>query len=301
MPGRTRAYLQRLIDEGRVELDPPREVKSSLKVPSGARVRVVIPPPRQIDLTPEDIPLRILFEDNNIAVIDKPAGLAVHPAPDQVGHTLVNALLFHLRNLSGIGGEERPGIVHRLDKETSGVLLVAKNDFAHHALACQFKERLVHKTYLAISRGEPAQWEGRIDYALGRSYTHTKKQMVRADGTGRPAVTDYRVLESFHGYVLIELYPLTGRTHQIRVHLASLRLPVACDKLYGREKKVYLSELRGRPREADEIAIIERQALHAASIAFRHPLTREEMVFSTPLPDDMQRLLKALQEHRSPR
>jgi 23S rRNA pseudouridine1911/1915/1917 synthase len=282
-----------------VSLEPPREAKAAMKVPTGARLRVTIPPPRKVDLTPEDIPIEILFEDNNIAVIDKPAGLAVHPAPEQVGHTLVNALLFHLRNLSGIGGEERPGIVHRLDKETSGVLLVAKNDFAHHALACQFKERLIHKTYLAIARGEPVGWEGRIDYALGRSYTHTKKQMIRVDGTGRPAVTDYRILEVFRGYALIELYPLTGRTHQIRVHLASLRLPVACDKLYGREKKAYLSELRGRARDPGEPPLIERQALHAASISFRHPLTRDEMVFSSPLPGDMQRLLKALQEHRS--
>jgi 23S rRNA pseudouridine1911/1915/1917 synthase len=297
----TRSFIQRLIEEGCVSLDPPRPIKQGLKVPSGTRVRVVIRPPRPINLSPEDIPIPILFEDEYLAVIDKPAGLAVHPAPDQVGSTLVNALLFHLTDLSGIGGEERPGIVHRLDKETSGLLLVAKNDFAHNSLASQFKERLVHKTYLAIARGEPQEWDGRIDYNLGRSYTHTKKQMIRTDGTGRSAVTHYRVLEVFRGYALIELYPQTGRTHQIRVHLASLRLPVACDKLYGREKRIYLSDLRGCEREADEAPLLERHALHAAGIAFRHPLTREELIFSSPLPADLHALHKALERHRAHR
>lgn len=299
MPGRTRAFIQRLIEEGFVTLRPPREVKAAVRIRRGTTARVVIPPLRKVNLEPVDIPLEILFEDNNLAVINKPAGLAVHPAPAQTGFTLVNALLFHLKNLSGIGGEERPGIVHRLDKETSGILVVAKTDFAHQALACQFKDRTVHKTYLAIARGEPPGWEGCIDHNLGRSYTHSKKQMIRVDGTGRSAVTNYRVLEKFRGYALVELYPLTGRTHQIRVHLASLRMPVACDKLYGRERKIYLSELRDRPRERDEEPIIERHALHAASLSFRHPLSREEVVFSAPLPSDMDRLRQALTRYRA--
>jgi len=300
MPGHSRAFLQRLIAEGHVLVSPcSRDVKSALKVHRGVVVRVEIPGPRKTDLTPQDIPIEVFYEDEHLAVIDKPAGLAVHPAPDQPTHTLVNALLFKLRDLSSIGGEERPGIVHRLDKETSGVLVVAKNDFAHRVISTQFKERIVRKTYLAIVRGEPEAWEGRIDKPLGRSYTHTKKQMVRMDDSGREAVTDYRVLEKYKGYALIECYPHTGRTHQIRVHFASLRLPVACDKLYGREKRIFLSDIRETSAEADEHALMERHALHAAGITFRHPVTREEMSFSSHLHADMHALLKALERHRS--
>ncbi len=300
MPDHSRAFLQRLVEDGYVTVTPSRrEVKSALKVPHGASVRVVIPPPRKVDLTPQDIPIRVIYEDAHLAVVDKPAGLAVHPAPNQSTHTLVNALLFRLRDLSSIGGEERPGIIHRLDKETSGVLVVAKNDFGHNAISAQFKERLVRKTYLAIVRGEPGQWEGQIDLPLGKSYTHTKKQMVRTDGTGREAVTDYRILERYHGYALVECYPRTGRTHQIRVHLASLRLPVACDKLYGREKRIYLSDLREASREPDEPPLMERHALHAAGITFRHPVTREDVSFTSHIHHDMHALLKALERHRA--
>lgn len=300
LPQHSRAFLQRLVEQGCVKIpDLRRDVKASMKVPSGAKVRCIIPPPRPTDLSPREIPLEILFEDEHLAVVNKPAGLTVHPAPSQVGDTLVNALLYWLNSLSGIGGEERPGIVHRLDKETSGVLVVAKNDFAHRALAHQFKERTVRKSYLAISRGEPKEWEGRIDYALGRSYTHSKKQMIRVDGTGRESMTAFRVLECFRGYVLIELYPKTGRTHQIRVHLASQQMPVAADKLYGREKRIFLSDLQGTTREPGEEPIVNRHALHAASLSFVHPLTREEMTYATPLPNDMHQLLKAVQQYRS--
>jgi 23S rRNA pseudouridine1911/1915/1917 synthase len=299
LPHMSRAFIQKLIEDGRVEVAPAvREVKPALRIFAGSRVRVEIPPPRKLDLTPRDIPFEILHEDPHIAVIDKPAFLAVHPAPDQSSHTLVNALLYRLRELSSIGGVERPGIVHRLDKETSGVLLVAKNDLAHQSLSWQFKERLVRKAYIAIVRGEIEAWEGHIDRPIGKSYTHAKKQMIRADGTGREAVTDYRVLEKYRGYAILEVYPKTGRTHQIRVHLASLRIPVACDKLYGREKRIYLGDLRGEARGPDETPIIERQALHAARITFLHPVTREEMTFSAPLPGDMDALLRALETHR---
>ena len=303
IPDRSRSYLQRLIETGYVHFDPPgrADPRPSTKVRDGDSVRVVIPPPLKLRLRPEPIPVEIFYEDQYIAVIHKAAGLSVHPAPDQLGATLVNALLYWVKDLSGIAGVERPGIVHRLDKETSGVLLVAKNDRAHHGLAAQFKERTVHKRYLAIVRGEPLHWEGRIDYAIGRSPRHSKKMAVRATGTGRSAVTDYRVLEKFKGYALVECFPLTGRTHQIRVHLAELRTPVACDKLYGREKRIYLSDLRSRPREPGEEPILERHALHAAGITFRHPATFEEMSFESPLEDDMLQVLRALQTYRSPR
>ena len=299
LPGRSRAYIQKLIEDGRVSMDPaPREVKPALKVSEGARVRVSIPPPKKLDLTPQDIPIDVIYEDEHLAVVDKPAMLAVHPAPEQSTHTLVHALLFKLRELSSIGGVERPGIVHRLDKETSGVMVVAKNDLAHRSLARQFKARTVSKSYIAICRGEPSAWEGCIDRRLGKSYTHAKKQMIRMDGTGREAVTDYRVLERYRGHALIEAYPRTGRTHQIRVHLASLRLPVACDKLYGREKRIYLSDLKNEPRRQEEIPLLERHALHAASLAFEHPVTQERLSFGAPLHQDMHLLLKALERFR---
>jgi 23S rRNA pseudouridine1911/1915/1917 synthase len=303
MPGRSRGFIQKLIQTGYVILEPPgaREPRPALKVSVGTSVRVVIPPPAEISLAPEPIPLEFLYEDQYLAVINKQAGLAVHPAPDQVGNTLVNALLYWLDDLSDIAGVERPGIVHRLDKETSGVLLIAKKDVAHQALSRQFKERTIHKTYLAIVRGEPKDWEGRLDFPLGRSPTHHKKVVVRTNGTGRPSVTDYRILEAFNSYALVELYPHTGRTHQIRVHLAAIQLPVACDKLYGREKRIFLSDLRRKAREAMEEPLIERQALHATTIAFRHPVTFEEMSFTAPLYPDMLALLRALQTYRAKR
>ena len=294
--------MQRLIQDGYVDFEPrgAKEPKPATKIGGRVRVRVVVPPPLKVSLAPEAIPLDFLYEDEHIAVLDKPAGLSVHPAPHQAGATLVNALLYWLDDLSGIAGVERPGIVHRLDKETSGVLVVAKHDIAHQSLSYQFRERQVHKTYLAITRGKPKEDEGRLSFPLGRSPTHSKKQVVRTDGRGRASLTDYRLLETFDGYSLIECYPSTGRTHQIRVHLATIHLPVACDKLYGRETQILLSDLRRRPRQAGEVPLIARHALHAASIRFRHPITRDEVTFSAPLHDDMLGLLHALQRYRSP-
>ena len=305
LPGRSRSYLKRLIESGYVDLFPPgdRQIKPSLPVRDGVRVELHIPPPLKVTLAPEPIPLEILYQDEHLAVINKQAGLTVHPAPHQPTGTLVNALLYWLDDLSGIAGVERPGIVHRLDKETSGVLLVAKNDVAHQSLARQFKERHVHKTYLAITRGKPRQWEGRIDLPLGRQLNHSIKITTFPPGTtrGRPSITDYRVLETFEGFALVECYPQTGRTHQIRVHLRSQGLPIACDKLYGREKAVWLSSLRNQPRPVDEPPILARHALHAAGISFQHPVTLEEVQFQAPLPEDLLDTLHALQTHRSPR
>ncbi len=304
LPDHSRSYLKRLIDTGYASLQPggARDPKPSLPVRHGVTVELVIPPPLKVTLRPEPIPLDFIYQDEHLAVINKPAGLTVHPAPHQPGGTLVNALLHCLEGeLSGIAGVERPGIVHRLDKETSGALIVAKNDVAHRSLAAQFKERQVHKTYLAIARGKPRDWEGRIDFPLGRSPSHSKKIAVYRPGEGRAAITDYRVLEVFDGYTLIECYPLTGRTHQIRVHLQASGLPISCDKLYSREKAIYVSNLRGLSRPKSEAPILERHALHAASICFRHPVFREEVSFQAPLATDMLAFLHALQRYRSPR
>jgi len=301
LPGRSRAFIQKLIHERNVSLkveSVQREAKPASNVAPGTVVRIHIPPVRKLSLVPANIPLEILFEDTDLAVVNKPPGLAVHPSPHQDESTLVHALLFHLKDLSGIGGEERPGIVHRLDKDTSGVLLVAKSDRAHHQLSMQFKARTVQKTYWAVVRGEPPAGEGRLDLPIGRSYYHRKKMMVRADRGSRDAITEYRILEEFRGYALAEIHPRTGRTHQIRVHMAKIRLPVACDGLYGRERKIYLSEVLEKPREPEEAPIISRHALHARAIRLSHPLTGEEMAFSAPLFADMQALLEVLRRRR---
>lgn len=296
----SRSYLQKLISSGCVKLDPPpgKPVKASLKIAPGTRVRVEIPPPRKISLQPEPIPLEFLHEDEHLAVIDKPAGLTVHPAPHQDEPTLVNALLHWIEDLSGIGGVERPGIVHRLDRETSGVLIVAKNDLAHQGLSDQFKQRTVRKTYLAVCRGELRDLEGTLDGPIGRSRSHSKKMVVVRPGEGRDAKTGYLVREIYNGYSLIECHPHTGRTHQIRVHLASIRLPVACDKLYGREKIIYPSDLAGEKRAPGETPLIERHALHAENIIFSHPATGEEMNFSAPMPADLGTLVENLRKYR---
>jgi 23S rRNA pseudouridine1911/1915/1917 synthase len=304
LPGRSRAFIQKLIHEGQIQfIDDAsgRGVKASSTVAALMRVKVTLPAVRKLNLAPENIPLQILFEDRDIAVIDKPAGLVVHPSPNQEGATLVHGLLFHLKDLSGIGGEERPGIVHRLDRDTSGIMIVAKSDRAHHQLSTQFKSRTVSKIYWAILRGEPTASEGRLDLPIGRSFYHRKKMMVRVDRGAREAVTEYSILEEFDGYALAEVRPRTGRTHQIRVHMAKIRMPVACDQLYGREKRIYLSELRGLALQPGEKPIIERQALHARSIRFRHPVTAEEMSFVAEIPPDLQALLEALRAHRPPR
>ncbi|HVR74015.1 MAG TPA: RluA family pseudouridine synthase [Planctomycetota bacterium] len=299
LPEHSRAFFQRLIGEGCVTVTPlEREIKPSIKVPTGVIVRLEIPPPRKINLAPVDMPLEVLYEDDHLAVIDKPANLSVHPAPLQVMPTLVNALLHRLTHLSSIGGEERPGIVHRLDRETSGVLIVAKNDIAHHAISTQFRERTVMKTYIAVARGEAWELEGHIDAPLGKSSAHTKKQVIRWDEGGRESITDYRILKKYRGYLHLEVYPKTGRTHQIRVHLASIRMPVACDKLYGRERRISLSDILEAAPQPGEKPIIARQALHASRIIFQHPVSGESMDFRAPLPSDMQALLDALEEHR---
>lgn len=304
LPGRSRAFVQKLIENGWVDLPGlplVREIKASTAILPGVTVRVTIPPSRKSSIDPEPIPLRILHQDEHLAIIEKPAGIVMHPSPHQMSGTMVNALLHHLDNLSGIGGEERPGIVHRLDRLTSGVIVVAKTDRAHQDLSRQFKDRTIQKTYHAIVRGEWTAREGTLNLPIGRSFLNRKRMMVRTDGEGRESVTHYRIEEAFDGYALAEVKPRTGRTHQIRVHMAKIRLPVACDALYGREQRIYLSDLMKRPRPTDEQPIIERQALHASRLRFEHPGSGEWMEFEVPIPPDMQALLEALREHRPPK
>ncbi len=275
-PELSRSHARRLIDEGLVSVNG-RKVKPSERVAAGLSVSVTIPPPETITLVPEAIPLTIIYQDGDIIVLDKPAGLTVHPASGHPSGTLVNALLAACPDLRGIAGTLRPGIVHRLDKDTSGLMVVAKNDRAQRALQRQLKDRDVRKTYLALVRGVPAPREGTIAAPIGRHPKNRKKMAVVADG--REATTRYRVREEIAGgqYSLLEVEPVTGRTHQIRVHLAAVGHPVVGDATYGRPS-----------------AAVGRQFLHAHKLAFGMPLGGRTVEFESPLPADLREALSQL-------
>ena len=284
----SRTQIQRLIQEGRATAaDGP--LAASHRVREGETIDLHVPPPRPADLAAEPLPLSILHEDADLLVIDKPAGLVVHPSPGHPGGTLVNALLFHCRSLSGIGGEARPGIIHRLDKDTSGLLLVAKHDRSHRHLAAQLKARTLQRRYQALVLGAMPAQAGTIDAPLGRHPTQRKKMAVVARG-GRTARTYYRVLEAWGVLSLLELALETGRTHQIRVHLASLGHPVLGDATYGPGARRW----PGRPVLEQALRAFPRQALHAVQVRFRHPTHGDCMTFSSPVPMDMAVLLAQL-------
>ena len=288
MPEHSRSSLARLIEEGRVSLDGKTVEKSSMRVAAGQRVEIEIPPAAPSGLASQDLPLTILFEDDDLAIIDKPAGVVVHPAAGHSDRTLVNALLFHVRNLSGIGGEVRPGIVHRLDKDTSGVMVIAKNDAAHRKLAAEWGTDRVRKEYLAVVYGTPKQPRGTIAAPIGRDPRNRKRMSAVAGG--RSAVTDYAVEESLRHASLLRLRLRSGRTHQIRVHLKHLGHPIIGDPLYSGP------QWRGIPdkRIQKAIAAFPRQALHAARLTIPHPRSGELMTFESPLPEDMRGLVAAL-------
>jgi 23S rRNA pseudouridine1911/1915/1917 synthase len=259
---------------------------------------VHIPPPEPTDLRPEAMAIPILYQDGDLAVIDKPAGVVVHPSAGHRSGTLVHGLLAAFPDLSGISGEERPGIVHRLDKETSGVILIAKNDRAHVEISRQFKAREVEKRYAAIVEGVPRPPRGAVEGSIGRHPRHRTKFAVRTT-RGKVARTGYEVAESFRGFAHLALRPETGRTHQIRVHLAYLGHPVLCDGMYGRRSRIHRTEIEGKRRTKGEEPILARHALHAERLAFRHPGTGDRVEFSAPMPEDMIRVLQAMRLHRS--
>jgi len=268
----SRNSIQDLIKDGCVRVDG-REVKCHYKMKENDVIIAEVPQVKEIDVSPEDIPLDIVFEDDFLLVVNKPAGMIVHPASGVYSGTLVNAVLAHARNLSSVGGRFKPGIVHRLDKDTSGLLLVAKSDPVHLGLAEQFKKHTIYRRYIAVVKGIVQLDEGEIDMPIGR-HPRERTRMAINLGAGRQALTIYRVLKRFNGFTLIEVYPKTGRTHQIRVHMAYLGNPVLGDSLYGTKDK-----------------LISRQALHALEIGFQHPLTKENLKFSSSLPADMQVLI----------
>jgi len=250
--------------------------------------------PAPLRATAEDIPLEVLYEDPSVVAIDKPAGMVVHPSPGNASGTLVNALLAHCPTLSGIGGVERPGIVHRLDKDTSGAMVVAKDDVTHRGLARQFAERRIKKVYVAIARGEIRDAEGVIDAAVGRHPVYRQKMSTHTRA-GREAITEFRVLERLRHYTFVELRPRTGRTHQIRVHMAALGHPLLGDPRYGRYRK----EL-GRSSLAQRLAWFQRQALHAWILGFLHPVNGAWIECCAPFPTEMARLLAILRLEESP-
>ena len=285
-PTVSRVALKRLIEQGHVRVNG-HAVKPTHSPRAGEQIEIHWPEVEPAEAQPEEIPLDILFEDRSLLVLNKPAGLVVHPAAGHEEHTLVNALLHHCRgSLSGIGGFARPGIVHRLDKETSGCLVIAKNDGTHLALSRQFAAREVGKIYNAILCGELARDSGEIRAAIARHPTHRKRMAVRDDDSGRAAHTGYRVLERLNSATFVEAQLHTGRTHQIRVHFQFLGHPLVGDVTYGARQNKKLVELTGYEPP--------RVMLHARELSFIHPRTEKEMSFEAPLPEDFRVALKSL-------
>jgi 23S rRNA pseudouridine1911/1915/1917 synthase len=275
LPELSRSYIRKLINDGLVTVDG-RSRRPSERPSEGAQITITVPPPEELALQAEDIHVRIVYQDGDIMVVDKPPGLTVHPAPGHPSGTLVNALLAMSPDLQGIAGTLRPGIVHRLDKDTSGLLVVAKNDRAMRALQSQLRERRVHKTYLALVHGVPKPREGQIEAPIGRHPKNRKKMAVIEDG--RESTTRYKTREELPGpYALLEVEPVTGRTHQIRVHLAAIGHPIVGDSVYGRPSN-----------------LLGRQFLHAWKLAFQMPLGGREVEFESPLPADLSGVLEHL-------
>ena len=273
--GLTRSRIASLMEEGNVTVNGQTVTKAGLKAKPGPQVTLIIPAPKPAVPQAQDIPLTILYEDNNLAVVVKPCGMVVHPAAGNEDGTLVNALLHHLDSLGGIGGELRPGIVHRLDKDTSGLLLVAKNDAAQLALSEQLSARRMEKHYRALVEGNIREDSGRVEAAIARSKKDRKKMAV--DEEGREAITEWTVLARGRGVTLLDVHILTGRTHQIRVHTKHIGHPVCGDPIYGSAKG----------------AKVPRLMLHAYSLAFTHPATSERMTFTAELPEEFLRGMKS--------
>lgn len=287
VPTLSRERLKALIRSGAVETQGKPVRDPATKVRGGESLRVAVPEPTAAHNEPQDIPLKIMFEDEHLLVVDKPAGLVVHPAAGNLDGTLVNALLHHCRgSLSGIGGVARPGIVHRIDKDTSGLLVVAKTDVAHEGLAKQFAAHSIDRRYLAVVSGVPKLSGGVVDAPLARSSTNRKKIAVVEGSRGKRAVTHWKRLQVLDDAALVECRLETGRTHQVRVHMASIGHPLVGDPVYGRSGKAHGKLLK-------ELGF-HRQALHAAELGFTHPVTKHGLSFTSPMPPDMQELMAKL-------
>lgn len=277
----SRSYIQKLIKESRVTINKNIQTKTKTAVQESDIVNVSLPDPKELEIKPQDIPLDILYEDNDVLVVNKPKGMVVHPAPGHYEDTLVNAVLYHCRdNLSGINGVLRPGIVHRIDKDTTGALIVCKNDKAHQKIADQLRAHTITRSYRAIVYNNFSEDEGMINAPIGRHPTNRKKRMV-TEKNSKEAITHYKVLDHLnHKFNYIECRLETGRTHQIRVHMSHIGHPLLGDEVYGPVNSKFKN--------------LQGQTLHAATIGFIHPTTEEYMEFSAPLPDYFEKLLKTL-------
>jgi len=279
LPEFSRSRIQGLIANGGVDVNGLPAKKTGQSLEAGSNVTIRIPPPVATTLIAEDIPLDIVFENDELMVINKPAGMVVHPAAGHADGTLVNAVLGHDPDIEGIGGEERPGVVHRLDKQTSGLILIAKNERAHRWLQDQFRLRKVEKTYLALVDGKPPTPAGRVEAYIGRDPKHRKRMAVVSEKKGREAISEYQTLESFKSHTLLEFHPLTGRTHQIRLHCAFLKCPIVGDEVYGRKS---------------QSVEIERHFLHAYRLKIVLPGEKSPKIFEAALPDDLENVLNQL-------
>jgi len=279
----TRSQIQLLNRSGAIRIDG-RQDKAGYRIRGGETVELEFHVLEPAPISAEQIPLQIYFEDQNLAVIEKPAGVVVHPGSGIRNGTIANALLFHFKNLSDVGGESRPGIVHRLDKKTSGLLVVAKNNVAHARLSAAFQARKVQKTYLALVHGKPRRDTATIELPVGRHST-IRTKMTASPAKGRAACTEYKLLEYFRGFSWLEIKIKTGRTHQIRVHLSAIGHPVVGDDVYG--ERSYRELVR-------KFGDVNRYFLHAASLRFNHPTTGEALEFHSPLPPELQKLLEGI-------
>jgi 23S rRNA pseudouridine1911/1915/1917 synthase len=290
LPDRSRSQIQKLIKDGRVS-GPVKDLRPSTAVRAGQKYSIELPAPVAATAVAEDLPIAIMYEDADVVILDKPPGMVVHPAAGHDSGTLVNALLHHIDDLSGIGGELRPGIVHRLDRGTSGVMVVAKNDAAHQELARQFHDREVEKEYIALVWGLVQQGR-RIDAPIGRDPADRQKMSTRAR-RARSAVTRITKAEHLKGVSLLRVAIATGRTHQIRVHLSAIGHPIVGDPAYGGVHRRVANDLRAVQR-------LERPFLHAARLAFTHPTEGRKLAFESPLPDDLQAVIDDIRERQNP-
>ena len=295
----SRSRLKALIEAGRIRVSDATISEPSFRVKSGNRISLALPEPEPAAPEPQAIPLTVVFEDDDLIVVDKPAGMVVHPAPGSPDGTLVNALIAHCgASLSGIGGVRRPGIVHRIDKGTSGLLVAAKNDAAHRALASQFEAHTMTRAYLAVVYGRPSPPSGEIEGNIGRDPRNRKRMAVLQRG-GKPALTRYKVKRTFlDAASLVECRLATGRTHQIRVHLSHRGHPVVGDTTYARSRRRRLTDVPTPVRDA--LAAFPRQALHAALLGLQHPATGRPLEFESPLPEDIRALVDLLSQYTAP-
>jgi 23S rRNA pseudouridine1911/1915/1917 synthase len=295
--GFSREQIRRAIQDDAADVDG-KNVRPSFRLKAGQEIQFRVPDPPADGPVPEAIPLEILYEDEGLVVVNKPPGMVVHPARGNWTGTLTSALAYHFQSLSDVGGPTRPGIVHRLDRDTSGVIVVAKTNAVHIHLADQWAARTVHKTYLAIAAGRIDHDRDVIDAPIGRHPYQREKMAIReAHSTSKPAKTTYEVLERFPRFTFVRLSPETGRTHQIRVHLEHIGCPVLCDRLYGGRSAITAAHLHNSAAGGVPIqgpVILERQALHAARLEIAHPQTGKRMIFKAPLPDDMRGVLERL-------